>query len=144
MEGFSTKDAKIIRENEGKTPYDLLQLGLSQKGYERLLERHSEAAQAGGVAGAADAGVEADSSDGGDAEAAGANDEGQPLQPSEVERTDAGTVRHSQPQMSAPANDGTPLVQRTIVGPNGVQQTMAAKAAEKLATRYPDEYRLID
>lgn len=34
---FGPKDAKIIRENEGKTPYELLELGLSQKAYDRLI-----------------------------------------------------------------------------------------------------------
>lgn len=34
--GFSPKDAKIIRENEGKSVYELTMLGLSSKAAERL------------------------------------------------------------------------------------------------------------
>lgn len=37
LSNFRPKDAKIISENEGKEPYDLLELGLSQKAYERLI-----------------------------------------------------------------------------------------------------------
>ncbi len=34
---FAPKDAKIIREHEGATPEQLLELGLSKKAYQRLL-----------------------------------------------------------------------------------------------------------
>lgn len=33
---FAPKDAKIIRENEGKTAYELLAMGLSEKAFSRL------------------------------------------------------------------------------------------------------------
>ena len=33
---FQPKDAKIIRDNVDKSPYELLELGLSQKAYDRL------------------------------------------------------------------------------------------------------------
>lgn len=35
---FAPRDQKIITENEGKTPYELLELGLSEKAYNRLLD----------------------------------------------------------------------------------------------------------
>jgi len=43
LSAYAPKDAKLIRDNEGKTAYELLNLGLSQKAYERLTEnRESE------------------------------------------------------------------------------------------------------
>ncbi|OSZ79112.1 hypothetical protein CAP35_12925 [Chitinophagaceae bacterium IBVUCB1] len=39
---YSPKDARIIRDNEDKTPDELLALGLSQRGYRRLLEHTIE------------------------------------------------------------------------------------------------------
>lgn len=38
LKNYSPKDARLIRDNEGKTPDELLALGLSQRGYRRLLE----------------------------------------------------------------------------------------------------------
>lgn len=38
LKNFSPKDARLIKDNEGKTPDELLTLGLSQRGYRRLLE----------------------------------------------------------------------------------------------------------
>lgn len=34
---FAPRDAKIIKENEAKTPYELLELGLSEKAYQRMI-----------------------------------------------------------------------------------------------------------
>lgn len=42
---FSPKDARILKDNEGKTPDELLALGLSQRGYRRLLEDSVEVEQ---------------------------------------------------------------------------------------------------
>lgn len=42
---FSPKDARIIKDNEGKTPDELLTLGLSQRGYRRMLEDSVEVEQ---------------------------------------------------------------------------------------------------
>lgn len=39
LKGFAPKDAKIIKQNSDKTPYELLALGISHKAYERLLEQ---------------------------------------------------------------------------------------------------------
>lgn len=36
LSGFAPRDAKIIKENEGKSVYELLQLGLSAKAGDRL------------------------------------------------------------------------------------------------------------
>jgi hypothetical protein len=38
LTGFAPRDAKLIKDNEGKSIYDLLQLGLSQKAADRLGE----------------------------------------------------------------------------------------------------------
>ena len=38
LSGFAPRDAKVIRENEGKSIYELLQLGISQKAGDRLAE----------------------------------------------------------------------------------------------------------
>lgn len=38
-----TKDQRIIRDNPDKSPYELLQLGLSQKAYEELLAKDQSA-----------------------------------------------------------------------------------------------------
>lgn len=40
-----TRDQRIIRDNPTKTPYQLLQLGLSQAGYQELMSKVPEAAQ---------------------------------------------------------------------------------------------------
>lgn len=42
LEGLANRDKKIIRENEGVAPYDLLTLGLSQKGYDKLIQKINE------------------------------------------------------------------------------------------------------
>lgn len=41
---FAPKDAKIIRENEGATPDQLLELGLSSKAYHRLVDADNHSA----------------------------------------------------------------------------------------------------
>lgn len=38
LKNYSPKDARLLKDNEGKTPDELLVLGLSQRGYRRLLE----------------------------------------------------------------------------------------------------------
>ncbi len=38
LKKFSPKDTRLIKDNEGKTPDELLALGLSQRGYRRMLE----------------------------------------------------------------------------------------------------------
>jgi len=40
---FAPRDQKIITDNEGKSPYELLELGLSEKAYNRLLEIEANA-----------------------------------------------------------------------------------------------------
>ena len=39
LSNFRPKDAKIIGENEGMQPYDMLALGLSDKAYQRLINK---------------------------------------------------------------------------------------------------------
>lgn len=46
---FSPKDARLMKNNEGKTPDELLALGLSQRGYRRLLEDGIEIEQTNSV-----------------------------------------------------------------------------------------------
>ncbi len=38
LKNYSPKDARLIKDNEGKSPDELLALGLSQRAYRRLLE----------------------------------------------------------------------------------------------------------
>ena len=45
LKNYSPKDARLIKENEGKTPDELLALGLSQRGYRRLLEESIDVEQ---------------------------------------------------------------------------------------------------
>lgn len=45
LKNYAPKDARLIKDNEGKTPDELLALGLSQRGYSRLLEDSIEIAQ---------------------------------------------------------------------------------------------------
>lgn len=45
LKNYSPKDARLIKDNEGKTPDELLAIGLSQRGYRRLLEDSIEIAQ---------------------------------------------------------------------------------------------------
>lgn len=43
---FAPKDAKLIRENEGASPEQLLDLGLSPKAYQRLVDASNHFAEA--------------------------------------------------------------------------------------------------
>ena len=45
LKNFSPKDSRLIKDNEGKTPDELLTLGLSQRGYRRMLEEGIEVEQ---------------------------------------------------------------------------------------------------
>lgn len=49
LKKFSPRDARIIKDNEGKTPDELLALGLSQRGYRRILEDSVEVEQSNSV-----------------------------------------------------------------------------------------------
>jgi len=49
MKKFSQKDARLIKDNKGKTPDELLALGLSQQGYRRLLEDGIEIEQTNSI-----------------------------------------------------------------------------------------------
>jgi hypothetical protein len=45
LTGFAPRDAKLIKDNEGKSIYDLLQLGLSPKAGDRLAELNYDESQ---------------------------------------------------------------------------------------------------
>jgi hypothetical protein len=49
LKNYSPKDARLIKDNEGKTPDELLALGLSQRGYRRLLEESINVEQTNGA-----------------------------------------------------------------------------------------------
>lgn len=49
LKNYSPKDARLIKDNEGKTPDELLALGLSQRGYRRLLEESIDVEQTTGA-----------------------------------------------------------------------------------------------
>ena len=38
---YSNRDAKIIKDNPGKSPYELQELGLSGKGFEKLMTQQN-------------------------------------------------------------------------------------------------------
>ena len=42
---YSNRDAKVIKDNPGKSPYDLQALGLSGKGFEKLMSQQSTGAE---------------------------------------------------------------------------------------------------
>lgn len=49
LKNYSPKDARLIKDNEGKTPDELLTLGLSQRGYRRMLEESIDVEQTNGT-----------------------------------------------------------------------------------------------
>ena len=136
--GYSPKDAKIIRDNEGKSPYELLELGLSQRAFDRLtLQLENErsapqpktAATGGDTTGGTAAGSEAKTDNA--------------IKPAVVEKVPGKTVpaKPALTSYSAPAM-GTGTVK--IVGPTGIPQVLNSKQANKLVAKNPDLYRIID
>lgn len=116
LTGFAPKDIKIIKDNPGKTIYDLTMAGLSAKAAERLKEK--EAAVKVVVQPAK---VEV-------------------AQPVKVEQ---GQVKSVKPMlMGQPAVTGsTSLWVQNLK--TGIRQYLAAPTAHRLARRHPMKYKII-
>lgn len=138
---YSPKDAKIIRDNEGKTPYELLELGLSQKAFTRLTSDLAEQAAAP-TASQVSASVQTAKN-----LAAQKNDEpaagimGGGIKPAITEVVPAKASMNIQPVIT-PLPTASNIKQKTVVGPTGIPQKVAAKQAEKLARN--KDYQIID
>lgn len=126
-EGFAPKDAKIIRENPDKSPYELMtDFGLSEKAYNRLLEQESVERAAPKV--------QAESQP--NPKSSGA------IQPEKVEKVKGKSA--NQPALSSLPTQQPGVFQTVkIVGGSGVPQTMNRKMAEDMVRRYPNEFKII-
>lgn len=128
-EGFAPKDAKIIRENPDKSPYELMtDFGLSEKAYNRLLEQES-------VERAAPKAKVQQPEQQAQTQSSGA------IQPEKVEKVKGKPKAHQPAISSLPASSVFETVQ--IVGPTGIPQKMNATRARRLANKYPNEYKII-
>lgn len=137
---LGNRDAKIMRENEGKTPYELLQLGLSKAAYERLLAAKTEDAGKA-ITETAKEVVEAQSPVSVVAEAPA------PLTPTTVEQVDRKKIA-AQPRLGRTAAELSTMKQATpkqvrVLGPTGIPQLIAEKQALKLVARNPNLYKII-
>ena len=133
-EQYGNRDAKIIRENEGKTPYELLDLGLSKSAYERLMKKTEKPTVTEAVSEPKEA-----------VKPEAPKPESAALKPDVVEQT---TKRPAQPKLGRTAAQITTALhgkpkQVTIVGPTGIPKLMAQKQAEKLVQRNPNRYQIV-
>jgi hypothetical protein len=137
---FGTRDAKIIRENEGKTPYELLELGLSNKAYQRLtgepmaeLKQEQPSEPVATSAFTPEVPVFTPESETG-------------LKPDVVE-----SITRKQPAQPRLGRTGpdlraaitTPNGQLMVVGPTGIPKLIAEKQARKLVSQNPKSYKII-
>lgn len=132
---MGTRDAKIMRENEGKTPYELLQLGLSKAAYERLMNEKVEPTKT--VVEEAPAPEPQIS----------ASTESK-LTPDVVEHIDHKPKKAAaQPRLGrtadqlAKAKIGNRQVR--LVGPTGIPQLVSEKQAQKMVARNPSIYKIV-
>lgn len=134
-EQYGTRDAKIIRENEGKTPYELLQLGLSKAAYERMVKGETTVKEA-------------------------VSEPKEPVAP-KLETPATSTVlkpdvveqvttkkQPAQPRLGRTAEQiGVALIgkarQVTVIGPTGIPKLMADKQAERLVQGNPNLYKIV-
>lgn len=139
---LGNRDAKIMRENEGKTPYELLQLGLSKAAYERLL--NDKAAPAKDLA---EAFAALDIPEG-ESESATPKQVPAALTPDVVEQVDRkGKKPAAQPRLGRTADQlaaskaGSGQVK--LLGPTGIPQLMSEKQALKMVARNPNLYKIV-
>jgi len=146
---YSAKDAKIIKDNPGKTPFELARLGLSPRGFERLLSelKIEEKEKAEATDSDTECGCE-HIPEGEEGEARPRRNsaefddevqEDQKMKPDSVKK-----VVMNQPKLSDYQPTKSTNQQRTIVGRNGIPRKMNAARAIKLAAKYPNEFKLLD
>ena len=129
LSNFSNRDAKIIRDNPTKTPFELVRLGLSPRAFERLLNESKEAIkEEKPPIQMPPAKEESEGSD----------------KPKEMQAESVQQVIMNQPNRVNDYRPANSSGQRTVVGPTGLPQKMNAKRAIQLTTKYPNEYKLID
>lgn len=165
---FSKKDQKIIDDNPGKSPYELVELGLSDKAFQELLAQEGEQKQAPRPSSAPPPAPPAPPADGGDGAAPApglATEASAPPAPSTVvksnlpepgirpdvqvqptvERSNLDQPAVMRPQLSDPVvADGS--IHQTVklrTKATGVTTSMSVKAANGLARKYPDQYEIV-
>ena len=116
LEQFSPADRKKIQDNPDKSPYELLELGLSQKGFEKLLSFNEE-------------------------ERKKLEKQEEALKPEVIEELPE-KPEPRKPRLSIPqANQASG--QLTVVGPSGRPRPMAARLAIRLV-KEDKRYKLVD
>lgn len=143
---YGTRDAKLIRENPNKTPYELLQLGLSHKAYTRLTAEPTGAiAQAETEQPAEDTSAVVPSVEA--LQPAPVPDTA--LKPTIVEEV---SHRPAQPRLGRTADaliaraqqpEGSPFKQVTVIGPSGIPKSMNEKQARKMVAMNPSQYKIV-
>ncbi|MBS1771521.1 MAG: hypothetical protein JST82_01585 [Bacteroidetes bacterium] len=116
LKNYSVKDSRIIQDNEGKSPDDLLELGLSQRGYRRMLEDSIDITQA-------------------KIEDTPAYETGAVLQPLKVEAINLQSVTAQYTDQRKSVTLHNKRSGRTL--------QMAYKAANLLAEKYPREFEIL-
>jgi hypothetical protein len=138
VKNFSPKDAKLIRENEGKSIYELLQLGISQKAGDRLAEMgYSESSVTINVD------PNAEITDPGHSMAYIPLPESNVVKPATVRPVDkAGKVVHTKPSgyKVLPALDSDSV---RMVNVKTGKAFVASGFAAKRLLKYPNEYKLL-
>lgn len=134
---FGTRDAKIIRENEGKTPYELLQLGLSHKAYTRLTSQPTAAiapeappeniADEAPLVAAVQPVVLPDTS----------------IAPTVVEEVKTYAPRLGRTADMIISAAPSAFVQVTVIGPSGIPKSMNEKQARKMVAQNPTLYKIV-
>jgi len=138
--GYAPRDEKLIRENEGKTAYELLELGLSNKAFERLSAEKESQRNAPTIS-------EKNEHVSPNSEIKGVDrieGESESLTPTVVEKaTKPKAAKPTLSDLRTPAKSGGILTTVKVVGPTGIPQNMSANAAEKLVRRQPNKYHII-
>lgn len=130
-EGFSNRDKKILRENPNLTAYGLMLKGLSDKGYERLIQQQEVVENAPAVAPEKVAAVEVLP------EPEKAKDEA--IQPAKVEKV---ADKVHQPKVSSAMSnqpDGTVILK----GPTGIAKPIPKRLADRLIEQDPTNYKIV-
>ena len=144
---FGTRDAKLIRENPTKTPYELLQLGLSHKAYTRLTAEPTGAIASNQPEPAAEntatpvSVVEAPQQ---------AIIPDLPLAPTVVEEI---SHKPAHPRLGRTAAQiatqpsgyfqTSVFRQITVIGPSGIPKSMNEKQARKMVAANPSQYKIV-
>lgn len=117
-----TKDAQIIKDNPGLTPYQLLSKGLSEAKYNELLKEESKAPEKPKNVKEAEKATPT-------------------VKPSEKLIPEVKPSNRALPKLSA--HRGIVTEQARVMGPDGKVTSMLRSKAEKLARKNPKQFKLV-